>query len=89
MDGLVYGFGGGIANPTTTPPSQIATLSTVDFYQPGTSTSGVGAIGDPSLQKDFLMSVNMAGSWEYALTRYDLNTYLPEATLVSRRPCPT
>jgi trimeric autotransporter adhesin len=82
VDGLVYGFGGAIANPATTPPSQIATLSTVDFYQPGTSTSGVGAIGDPSLQKDFLMSVNTAGSWEYALTRYDLNTYLPEETLV-------
>jgi hypothetical protein len=81
VDGLVYGAGGGIANPATTPPSQIATLPTVDFYQAGISTSGVGAFADPSLQKEFLVSVNTAGVWAYGLTRYDLNTYLPEVVL--------
>ena len=80
-DGLVYGGGGGIANPMTTPPSQVATLATVDFYQAGITTSGVGAAPDPSLQKEFLMSVNTAGVWAYGLARYDLTTYLPEALL--------
>ena len=53
VDGLIYGAGGGIANPTTTPPSQIATLPTVDFYQAGISTSGVATVADPSLRKNF------------------------------------
>jgi len=81
LDGLIYGWGGGIANPATTPPSQIATLPTVDFYQAGITTSGVGAVADPSLEKEFLMSENTAGTWAYGLARYDLNTYLPEALL--------
>ena len=80
-DGLVYGGGGGIANPTTNPPSQIATLATLDFYQSGITTSGVATAADPSLQKEFLMSVNTAGTWAYGLARYDLTTYLPEALL--------
>ena len=70
-----------VANPATTPPSQIATLSTVDFYQAGITTSGVGTVADPSLEKEFLMSENTAGTWAYGLARYDLNTYLPEALL--------
>jgi trimeric autotransporter adhesin len=80
-DGLIYGAGGGIANPATTPPSQIATLPTVDFYQAGITTSGVGTVADPSLQKEFLMTENAAGTWAYGLARYDLTTYLPEALL--------
>ena len=80
-NGLVYGGAGGIANPTTTPPSQIATLSTVDFYQAGISTYAAGVAADPSLQKEFLMAENLAGTSAYGLARYDLNTYLPEALL--------
>jgi hypothetical protein len=80
-NGLVYGAGGGIINPTTTPPSQIATLPPIDFYESGISTSGVAAWADPSLQKDFLMLENTAGTWAYGLGRYDLTTYLPEAVL--------
>jgi hypothetical protein len=80
-NGLIYGGGGGIANPTTTPPSQVATLVPVDFYQPGLSTDGAGIVADPSLQKAFLMSVNTAGTWAYGLARYDLTTYLPETEL--------
>jgi trimeric autotransporter adhesin len=81
LDGLIYGAGGGIANPATTPPSQIATLPSVDFYQAGIQTSGVGTVADPSLEKEFLMGENTAGTWAYGLTRYDLTTYLPEAVL--------
>jgi hypothetical protein len=80
-NGLVYGAGGGIANPTTTPPSQIATLPLFDFYYGGYTSGGVVAAADPSLQKEFLMLVNTAGTWAYGLVRYDLNTYLPETVL--------
>jgi trimeric autotransporter adhesin len=80
-NGLIYGYGGGIANPNTTPPSQIATLPSTDFYDSGINTSGVATVPDPSLQKEFLMAENAAGTWAYGLVRYDLTTYLPEAVL--------
>jgi trimeric autotransporter adhesin len=80
-NGLVYGGAGGIANPSTTPPSQIATLPLVDFYGSGTTAFGVGNVPDRSLQKEFLMLENTAGTWAYGLVRYDLKTYLPEAVL--------
>jgi trimeric autotransporter adhesin len=79
--GLVYGAGGGIANPSTTPPTQIASLPLVDFYGSGDTSPGVASSPDPSLQKNFLMLENTAGTWAYGLTRYDLKTYLPEAVL--------
>jgi hypothetical protein len=80
-NGLVYGGGGGIANPSTTPPSQVQTLPLIDFYGSGDTGDGVGVVADPSLQKDFLMLENTAGTWAYGLVRYDLTTYLPEAVL--------
>ena len=80
-NGLAYGSAGAIVNPTTTPPSQIATLPLIDFYYPGSNGSGVTVAADPSLQKDFLMLVNTAGTWAYGLVRYDLNTYTPETVL--------
>lgn len=80
-NGLVYGSGGGIADPRTTPPSQIATLPLIDFYASGDAAPGVAAAPDPSPQKDFMMLVNAAGTWAYGLMRYDLKTYLPEAVL--------
>ena len=78
---LIYGAGGGIINPSTTPPSQVQTLPLVDFYGSGDVGSGVAVAADPSLQKDFLMLDNTAGTWAYGLIRYDLNTYLPEAAV--------
>jgi hypothetical protein len=80
-NGLVYGAGGGIINPSTTPPSQVATLPLIDFYGSGTSPAGVGFAPDPSLGKEFLMLENLAGTSAFGLTRYDLSTYLPEAVL--------
>ena len=79
-NGLIYGGEGGIANPTTTPPSQIATLS-LDLSQSGISGYAVGVAADPSLQKEFLMVGDLDGASAYGLARYDLNTYLPEAVL--------
>lgn len=80
-NGLVYGGGGGIANPSTTPPSQIQTLPRIDFYNSGSIGYGVGLVPDPSLEKEFLMLENAAGTLAYGLVRYDLVSYLPEAFL--------
>ncbi len=80
-NGLVYGGAGGIANPATTPPLQVQTLPGIDFSGYGIAGYSVGVAADPSLQKDFLMLENTAGTWAYGLARYDLTTYLPEAVL--------
>jgi hypothetical protein len=80
-DGLVYGGGGGIANPATTPPSQVATLPLVDFYNSGDDGESVAIAADPSLQKEFIMLENLAGTLAYGLTRYSLTTYQPEALM--------
>src|SRR6202043_594516 len=55
------------------------TLPLIDFYNSGSTGSGVGIAADPSLQKEFLMLENLAGTSAYGLVRYDLNTYRPEA----------
>ena len=79
---LVYGDGGGIINPTTTPPiAGPGHFPLIDFYGSGGPGSGVAVVADPSLQKDFLLLGNYAGTLAYGLARYDLNTYLPEAVL--------
>jgi hypothetical protein len=80
-NGLVYGAGGGIINPATTPPSQVATLPLFDFYDSGIEGYSVAVAVDPSLQKEFLMMENTAGTWAYGLARYDLTTYTPEALI--------
>jgi len=81
--GLVYGGAGGIANPATTPPSQVATLSPIDFYQAGLNADeAAGVVADSSTEKDFLMLANTAGTWAYGLVRYDTVHYLPEASLI-------
>lgn len=78
-NGLVYGGAGGIANPSTTPPTQVATLPLTDFYGAFTTGPAVADVPAPSLQKEFLMIENTAGTWAYGLARYNLNTYDPEA----------
>jgi hypothetical protein len=79
--GLVYGAGGGIANPSTTPPSQIQTLPLIDFYGSGDVGESAGSVADSSLRKEFIMLENLAGTSAYGLVRYDLNSYLPETFL--------
>jgi trimeric autotransporter adhesin len=81
VNGLVYGFAGGIIDPSTTPPSQVATLPLIDFYGTGNDAYSAGAVADPSLSKEFMVLQNAAGSSAYGLARYDLSTYLPETIL--------
>ena len=81
-NGLAYGSSGGIINPSTTPLTQIASMTLPDFYQAGISPYGSGVIADASLNKDFVMMANAAGTWEYGLGRFDTTTYLPENALV-------
>jgi trimeric autotransporter adhesin len=78
-NGLVYGAGGGIVNPATTPPSQIATLPFLSSDNSAVDGFGVAIAADPSLQKEFLIIEDLPGTSTYDLVRYNLTTYLPEA----------
>jgi trimeric autotransporter adhesin len=84
--GLVYGGSGGIVNPSTTPPTQIALQALPEFYQQGISEYGAGAVADPSTQKDFVMEENLAGTEEYGLARFNTTTYLAESLLLMPAP---
>ena len=70
----VYGASGGIVNPSTTPPSQIATLSAFDLLS-------LAVAPDPPTAQDFLVLENAAGTFGYSLFRYDTNQYVANAQL--------
>ena len=80
QDGLVYGDNGGIVNPATTPPSQVALLP----ITPGASgygLSGDAVMPDSAQHKTFLVGENSAGSFTAYLERFDTTNYTYEANV--------
>jgi hypothetical protein len=79
QDGLVYGDNGGIVNPTTTPPSQVALLP----ITPGAvyGLSGDAVMPDSAQHKVFLIGVNGAGTFTSYLERFDTTNYTYEASV--------
>ncbi|HEY0758989.1 MAG TPA: IPT/TIG domain-containing protein [Acidisarcina sp.] len=72
--GLLYGVGGGIADPSSTPASQIAELPTFGLF-------GIAVAPDPANSLDFLVLENVAGTFGYSLSRYNTTQYLSDAEL--------
>ena len=74
--GLVFGSAGGIINPSTTPPSQVAVLPLGN----GTSSSliGGGVIPYQAESKAFVIGVNAAGTAAYYLERFDTQHFSQE-----------
>jgi hypothetical protein len=75
--GLVFGSSGGIINPSTTPPSQVAVLPLGN----GTSSSsllGGGVIPYQAESKAFVIGVNAAGTAAYYLERFDTQHFTQE-----------
>ena len=70
QDGLVYGDNGGIVNPATTPPSQIALLP-ISPGAPGYELSGDAVVPDSAQHKVFLVGLNAAGTIKAYLERFD------------------
>jgi hypothetical protein len=72
--GLVFGAGGGIANPNTTPPSQVAMLPLGNgLYSSG--LSGGGIVPYQSESKAFVIGVNTAGTAANYLERFDTQQF--------------
>jgi uncharacterized repeat protein (TIGR01451 family) len=79
QDGLVYGDNGGIVNPLTTPPSQVALLPLTPGA-PGYGLSGDAVVPDSAQHKAFLIGLNQAGTFTAYLERFDTTTYTNEET---------
>ncbi len=78
--GLVYGEGGGIINPSMTPPSQVAILHLIlDVTE--TNRAAVGILSESATQKEFLLLQSAINPYTYALARYDTTNYLPDTWL--------
>ena len=75
--GLVFGSGGGIANPNTTPPSQVATLPLGNGpYNFG--LSGGGVVPYQAESKAFVIGVNTTGTAINYLQRFDTQQFTLE-----------
>jgi hypothetical protein len=75
--GLVFGSAGGVVNPSTTPPSQVAVLP-LGNGSSSTSLIGGGVIPYQAESKAFLIGVNAAGTAAYYLKRFDTQHFTQE-----------
>jgi hypothetical protein len=75
--GLVFGSGGGIANPSTTPPSQVAVLP-LGTGLSSTNLVGGGVVPYQAESKAFVIAVNDAGTAADYLERFDTQHYTLE-----------
>lgn len=79
--GLVYGGAGGIVNPSTTPPSQVA-LMPLGSGPYRTALSGGGSIPYSAESKSFNIAYNSAGTWLVYLERFDTQHFQQEDQLL-------
>ena len=77
QDGLVYGDNGGIINPATNPPSQVALLPLTPGA-PGYNYSGDAEVPDTPQHKVFIVGENLAGTFTSILERFDTTNYINE-----------
>lgn len=75
--GLVFGSAGGIINPSTTPPSQVAILPLGNGTS-STSLVGGGVVPYQAESKAFIIGVNDAGTAAYYLERFDTQHFTQE-----------
>ena len=78
QDGLVYGDNGGIINPATNPPSQVALLPLTPGG-PDYTYSGDAEVPDTPQHKVFIVGENLAGTFTAILERFDTTNYINEA----------
>jgi uncharacterized repeat protein (TIGR01451 family) len=72
-NGLIYGFGGGVADPTTTPPALLGQLPVSSELGSGVYVQGTGVAAEPESGRVFVLGqVNSP-----VLLSYDSNRYVP------------
>jgi uncharacterized repeat protein (TIGR01451 family) len=78
--GMIYGSGGGIINPSTTPPTQVGVLP-LGAGPYGTGLWGGGVVPYAAEQKSFNIGVNTAGTWLLFLERFDTQHFTLEDSI--------
>jgi uncharacterized repeat protein (TIGR01451 family) len=73
-NGIVYGFAGGVADPSTTPPTQLGQFN-VSSAQGNQTVGGTGVAPDPAMGRVFITGETFAGTTNPVLLSYDVNTY--------------
>jgi uncharacterized repeat protein (TIGR01451 family) len=76
VEGIVYGFGGGVADPTTTPPTQLGQCEISSAQGSGQTIEGFGVSANPSYGRIFYLGETLAGSANPVLLSYDSNRYV-------------
>lgn len=76
VNGLVYGFSGGVADPTTTPPTQLGQFSVSSAQGSGQSIEGSGVAAEPALGRVFFLGETLAGSANPVLLSFDSSRYV-------------
>jgi trimeric autotransporter adhesin len=73
---LVYGFAGGVADPTPTPPVLLGQFAVPSALGSGQTVEGTGVAPDPALGRVFILGETLAGSANPVLFSYDSNRYV-------------
>jgi uncharacterized repeat protein (TIGR01451 family) len=75
-NGIVYGFGGGVADPTPTPPVQLGLFGVNSAQGFGQSIAGTGVAPDPALGRVFIEGETLAGTANPVLLSFDTKRYV-------------
>jgi uncharacterized repeat protein (TIGR01451 family) len=75
-NGLVFGFGGGVADPTTTPPTQLGQFTVNSAQGSGQSIAGTGVAPDLAVGRVFIQGETLAGTANPVLLSFDSNRYV-------------
>jgi len=75
-NGTIYGFGGGVANPSTTPPTQLGQFYVSSAQGWGPVIQGTGVAADPAAGRVFFIGETLAGSANPVVLSYDNNRYV-------------
>ena len=76
VNGLVYGFAGGVADPSPTPPMQLGQFAVNVAQGSGQSIEGTGVAPDPALGRVFFLGETLAGTANPVLLSYDSGKYV-------------
>jgi hypothetical protein len=75
-NGIVYGFAGGVADPTSTPPKQLGQFYVSSALGSSQTIQGSGVAPDPASGRVFLLGETLAGSANPVLLSYDSSRYV-------------
>jgi hypothetical protein len=76
VNGIVYGFAGGVADPTATPPTQLGQFGVASAQGAGQRIEGSGVAPDPALGRVFIQGETLAGTANPVLFAFDSNRYV-------------